>query len=344
MGKWTTSLVLLAALTGIVLAQDRYHPDFDRGVREMKARNWQGALVIWEDILRTKAGHHEARNNYAVCLIRLKRYDEADKHLEYLLQATPDKAGVRLNSGVARQGKNDLPKAVEHTDRAVEMNRSRQPPSDHDLAAALYNRGWLLDEQGKHDEAITALRDAVQKRPDHGKAWLMLSIAYGEKRQYADARKALEEAGRWKDTDPDLSRLVTENRRILDAAEKSPPPITPPTGTPTTTTPTPPGPTTWTFWSNGWMRTCGLWDKNAWLCSFVYLVLHGLLLVGCNLLFRQIYGPPLLKKEAESAAVWTMLIAGVFFGLGFGFVGCGKWVLLVVVALVSGGIIGAAND
>src|SRR5260221_7351636 len=91
------AVMLLVTLASAVAGQDkapRYHPRFGEAVTLMRSGRWTEAKDLWEDILRAKPLHHEARNNYAVCLIKLGGKDNlrsAETHLNYIIQVLPDK-------------------------------------------------------------------------------------------------------------------------------------------------------------------------------------------------------------------------------------------------------------
>lgn len=338
-------LVLVVCSCGAVRGSDRTHPDFPAGVQAMKAARWSDALRTFEGILRVKPKHHEARNNCAVCLIKLGRYEEAEKHLHQVLADVPQKAGSRLNLGVAVQGRGDTTDALKQTDTALDLRR-KQYASAYHLAEACYNRGWLLDEQGRYEEAAAALREAVGHRVDHGKAWLTLAIALAELRQFPEARRAFDTASHWKDTFPDLPALIERNRPILDAAEKSPPPapvVPPPTPSPVTTPVTPSEKPARTWVGDGVFGRVGLWDRAPNVALGAFAVLAVLLVLSCHLLFREHFRPPLSEKERETAVGWTVILSAGLFLLAWGASGCFKWVILVGVAIAAGAIIEFAN-
>jgi tetratricopeptide (TPR) repeat protein len=344
MRTFSVLVVLVAVLPAA--AQDRHHPDFGRALAEMRAGRWQKALEMWEDILRAKPLHHEARNNYAVCLIKVKRFKEAQTHLAYLVEAMPDKDGSRLNLGVARQGLKETVPALRDTDAVLEQRYKKARRSEYWEAEALFNCGWLSDELNQFEEAVEAYRAAVKRRPDYGKAWLGLAQALANLKRYKEARKALDEASGCSDTDPELRRLIADSRKPIEEGEKALPPETPPPAPPAppAPAPAPAAAPTWTFWANGWLRTCGLWDRTAVGSIILYLFQHALLLVATNEGCKAHFRPPLTKQELETTVTWCFLLGAVLFGVSWGFAGCGKWVLLLLTAGVGAGIVHGANQ
>ena len=63
-----------------------------------------------------------------------------------------------------------------------------------DDADALYKQGLAYKQQGKNDEAIKALEQAVAANPRHGMAWASLGHLYKEKQDVPKAIAAYESA------------------------------------------------------------------------------------------------------------------------------------------------------
>src|SRR6188768_3027508 len=61
-------------------------------------------------------------------------------------------------------------------------------------ADALYRQGLALKEQGKNDEAIKKLEEAVAANPRHGMAWASLGHLYKQKQDIPKAIGAYESA------------------------------------------------------------------------------------------------------------------------------------------------------
>ncbi len=101
----------------------------------------------------------------------MQEYDQAQKHLEDLLAADPDDPILCNDLGYlwAEQGKN-LEQAEKLIRKAIELDRADRiklrSPLDHpgpipDNGAYLDSLGWVLFKQGKVNEALTILKQAL---------------------------------------------------------------------------------------------------------------------------------------------------------------------------------------
>lgn len=84
--------------------------------------------------------------------IKAYHYREAVKHFDKAISHNPDFAEAHYNKGVAEMALSDFDTAIKDFDTAITLNP--------DLAEAHYNKGIILIQQGKTDEAITALSRA----------------------------------------------------------------------------------------------------------------------------------------------------------------------------------------
>jgi tetratricopeptide (TPR) repeat protein len=73
---------------------------------------------------------------------------------------------------------------------------------------ASYNLGWILDDQGKLDEAVPYYRRAVELQPAFHEAWNNLGCAYATRKQYAEALPCFEAALRLKPGDVEFQKNV----------------------------------------------------------------------------------------------------------------------------------------
>jgi hypothetical protein len=95
-------LALLAA--GVRPDAQAARDSFSTATAHMRAGRFGDALPLLEGFLRANPNHLAARNNLAVCLIKLSRFAEAEAHLQRVLAAAPQRSGAHLNLGVARHG------------------------------------------------------------------------------------------------------------------------------------------------------------------------------------------------------------------------------------------------
>ena len=321
MRKATPLLLILCALllsAPATVAQTRPQnasEAFTRGVSQMKAGQFELALGIFERLVRETPNDLEARNNLAVCLIKLRRYSEAEDHLKYILVADPEKAGSRQNVGVARQGLTRMDEALADTNKAVELYQNQK---NAEVAAALFNKGWLLDEQGKLKEAIEAYRESVKLKADYGKAWLGLAIALAKDRQFAEAKKAVDEAEKLKGTNQQFIQLVANNKLALEKAMEQSGFVLP---------------TPLSFWSIGLIGRYHLYDSHPVLTVIGYILAHLIIFGAVQAGIRSHYIAPLSDNDMGKDFLICLLLGGLLFLLGWGYA---HWIILIVVAFATG--------
>ncbi|MBI2900706.1 MAG: tetratricopeptide repeat protein [Planctomycetes bacterium] len=313
-----------ALLIACLLAQDPAE-DFARAVSEMKAKRWEEGRAILDRLVRARPDDHEARNNLAVCLIKLRRYGEAEFHLLRVLRAAPDKAGSHLNLGVARQGNSQTDLALKDTDRAVDMGKAQRPPTPDQTAAALFNRGWLLDELERYEDAVAAYKEALGLRPEYPRAWLGLAVAYAKMGRYKDAREALREAKSRERLDPEIAPLIERNGIVIAEIETEIAPAPSRIAIPSPD-PAPAAAPRRTFFADGMIGVTGLWDRSRGWSVFGYALLHCVLL-GAAL--------ALLGSRQRGASALFGGAAVLLFLTSWGFAGWGKWGGLLLAAAVS---------
>lgn len=374
-------IFLLALLLGfapglltLTHAQTTPSEEFKQALAEMKARRWEQARSILDKLVRSLPDNLAARNNLAVCLIKLRRYDEAEAHLQQVLRVDPTRAGSRLNMGVNQQGKQETSKALESTNEALDLY-SKQKSPEYWRAVALFNRGWLLDDQSQLEEAlrdrksssppaanalikrsvkllteaIQAYEEAIKLRPTYAKAWLCLAVAYGRLGRVEEAKKALAEAERWKGDDPDIGSLIEPNRKALEGAENTRKLLEQAekeSVVSSTATETPPSqagavPRGRTFLADGLMGTTGLWDWSPFWSMIVYLAAQFTALGIAIKRFKPRFRSPPASSRRGAAALGCAMLGIVLLATCWGFSGWPKWVGFAVVAAVNVGTLSA---
>jgi tetratricopeptide (TPR) repeat protein len=321
MRKATPLLLILCALLSSAsasLAQTRSQiasEAFTRAVNQMKSGQFELARPTFERLVKDYPNDLEARNNLAVCLIKARRFSEAEDHLKYILVADPEKAGSQQNIGVARQGLTRMDEALADTNKAVELYQNQK---NAEIAAALFNKGWLLDEQGKLKEAIEAYRESVKLKADYGKAWLGLAIALAKDKQFAEAKKAMDEASKLKDSNAQFTQLVSDNRTALEKAmEQSgfvmPVPVS--------------------FWSVGLIGSYNLYHSRPVLTVIGYILAHLIIFGAVQVGIRAYFIAPLTDDQMAKDFFICLLLGALLFLLGWGYA---HWITLIIVAFATG--------
>ncbi len=82
---------------------------------------WAGQLKYNTELLKEEPGNPEHRNDLAVALLKLKRYDEAVAEFEKIEVANPGRYKTYSNLGVLYKKTGDFQKAAEYTRKALEV-------------------------------------------------------------------------------------------------------------------------------------------------------------------------------------------------------------------------------
>jgi tetratricopeptide (TPR) repeat protein len=124
----------------------------------------------------------------AIAYIKNQKFDEAKKHLEAALAEKPDDTQANFYMGVTAEGLGDKKGAEGYYKKALASD-----PSLTDAALNL-TAMYLDEETPRADEAIGILTKAVAKVPDDPALNQQLGIAYGFKKDFANAAKAYDAA------------------------------------------------------------------------------------------------------------------------------------------------------
>jgi Flp pilus assembly protein TadD len=110
----------------------------------------------------------------------------AEERLNILLERDPANASAQNLLGFVLGQKRDLPAAITHLSRAVELR-----PDD---AEAHYNLGAAFWYSGARDKAVTELRESVRLNPASGESYILLGAALKESGDLGRARASLQRA------------------------------------------------------------------------------------------------------------------------------------------------------
>jgi uncharacterized protein (TIGR03032 family) len=102
------------------------------------------AIKLYQEVLHQFPEHQVTNQQYGLCLIDAKRWDEAITQLKYVLKNHPDNAEVMNSLGCAYREKNDIEKAMQYFDKSIAV--------DQQFAQAHFNRGMILLKQKNYVE------------------------------------------------------------------------------------------------------------------------------------------------------------------------------------------------
>jgi tetratricopeptide (TPR) repeat protein len=133
------------------------------------------------------------------------RYEEALRYIDRALEIDPQTAGALENkagilSELGRQNESDkfYSEALELYNTSIETEKSTE-----DLVEAWLSKGFILQAQGKYEDAVKALGNATDADPMNGLAWKVKGVLlWRELKEYDDAVNAFDKALQINPKDP----------------------------------------------------------------------------------------------------------------------------------------------
>ncbi len=133
------------------------------------------------------------------------RYEEAADAFNNALEIDPQLQGAQEGKGLAlaalgrqKESAESYNNALRPYDKAIETANSTQ-----DLAQAWLGKGFILQEQGKYEEAVNALDYAINADPKNEMAWKIKGVLlWRELKRYNDAIDAFDRALQINPKDP----------------------------------------------------------------------------------------------------------------------------------------------
>src|SRR5262249_48645860 len=141
-----------------------------------------------ERALREDSELTEARKAAAEVAIALGRYSDAQKHLELLLQATPNDQKLTNQLALCLESAGDLPKAAELFEQVIAYDWERV--EEYVRLAAIYRR---MNQPERADELMKTM---AKDNPDSVRAQLALANYYTKNSQVRKAQEVLADIGR----------------------------------------------------------------------------------------------------------------------------------------------------
>jgi len=161
----------------------------NKGVFDLAADEWATFLKKYpDDPNALKAKHYRG-----VCLLQLKKYDEARQLFEEVLQKKADFEFGELtlfNLALVNTGLNKSAAAVENYGQLL-----TKYPNGRQVSQALYNRGEILYNDGKTEEALRDWLKLLERKPEGDlKSETMYSagVALLQVKKYDEAAKLLD--------------------------------------------------------------------------------------------------------------------------------------------------------
>ena len=141
--------------------------------------------------------------NYALGRIyyQQSRYDESIERLDKVLAVDPKSYRAYDNIGLAYEGLNDVPKAMAHYRRAMELSAGANPPYDWVYG----NMSNLMHKAGDYKNAFQFGAEAAHRNPKSARNFFLTGRALGKLERW-------ELAAKWLGQSVDLDPLYAEAR------------------------------------------------------------------------------------------------------------------------------------
>jgi tetratricopeptide (TPR) repeat protein len=197
---------------------------FGLGRQDEAVESYSAALKINKD-------SPEAHANLGVIRGKQGRVDEAIQHNRRAVELNPNLVKVRVSLAAALAAKGEFAEAVQQYDAALKLNPD-QPMAQINMAIALAVLGRVeeaaerydkaatsvaaysrrLEQEGRVDEAIAQLKEAMRLIPNNARSRYDLAMLYIRQGKPADARPHLNQALLLKPDFPEAKRALDELR------------------------------------------------------------------------------------------------------------------------------------
>jgi tetratricopeptide (TPR) repeat protein len=143
-------------------------------------------IAALRERLRQRPGDLDVRGELARAYASVGQWDDAVAEFAAILAERPRDAGAMLQLGLAEQRRGRPASAAEWLARAREL--------DGGSSVLAFHYGEVLYQQGMNDEALAALKSAVELGPDNADAHYLLAFVLGDMGRHAEARAASRKA------------------------------------------------------------------------------------------------------------------------------------------------------
>jgi len=203
--------VLILAAGGLERGLQRWTPQWAEGIFGgaaiaaaaafgwlTAARNeiYQSNLSLWSDTVAHAPTNPYSQNNLGIALSDAGRLAAAIDHFDRALELNPAYAEAHDNLGVALATVGRIPEAIDQYGKALELKKS--------YPAARTNLGVALATVGRMDEATVQFEQALQLDPGYTSARNDLAAALASGGRLAEAIAQYQQVLRWTPDNPEV--------------------------------------------------------------------------------------------------------------------------------------------
>lgn len=146
-------------------------------------QRYADALTYLEKLKEMGLATTETNRKTGLIYLELERYDDAIKLFSEMLKTDPDAHQLRLYLGSALEEKGEFERAIAEFQR-IPADATAYPEAVSHLA-------FIYKEQGKNDEAVKLLEQAIAANPSNLDLYLSLATLYDALKRPADGLKLL---------------------------------------------------------------------------------------------------------------------------------------------------------
>ncbi len=159
---------------------------FLAGLEQLELGHYAESEVEFKRSLQILPDRESTLTNLCAVLIKLEKFDEAERLIAYSLQRFEDNSELVLNKGLLAYQKNLFDQALSLYERAIELNA--------DYSEAYNNRGLALQELKRWEEALASYDRAIGIEPDFAKAYNNRGLALQELKRWEAALASYDRA------------------------------------------------------------------------------------------------------------------------------------------------------
>lgn len=154
-------------------ALEKVRAVFTQGVDAFNAGQYEQAAAAFEQAAQVDPGQAVIWANLASAYSKLKDYDKTIQAYSKAIELDPQNPGYLQNLGSAYAAKGDAEKARGLYEKAASIAAAVSPK---DAATNYYNMGVTYINAGKNQEALEALKKAIEMDPSHAEAHYQLGL------------------------------------------------------------------------------------------------------------------------------------------------------------------------
>lgn len=171
---------------------------FNAGADAARAGDLDTAITLFGKAIEIDPELAPAHAASARLLLASERYQEAVTAAERALEIDPDLVEVQ-------RVRYEAYRRLGQEDKALEVFEELAAADPEGLAETLYEQGRSAFQAGDTAQAVQALEQAVQAKPDHARAHYMLGLSYANADQKAKAKQHLQKFVELAPDDPEAA-------------------------------------------------------------------------------------------------------------------------------------------